>query len=157
MKVVLEFILTMVLSFVPGIVGVLFSPNGASDLWYNALNKSALTPDGWVFAVVWPLLYALLGVALFLVVRNAKTRQSKVPAYLLFLGQMALNALWSYVFFGLHMAGAALIVLVGLIIVSAFMMREFRSFNRWAGYLIWPYILWLIFAMYLNIIIVWLN
>lgn len=157
MKVVLEFILTMVLSFVPGIVGVLFSPNGASDLWYNALNKSALTPDGWVFSVVWPLLYALLGVALFLVIRNTKARQSKVPAYLLFLGQMALNALWSYVFFGLHMAGAALIVLVGLIIVSAFMMRAFRPFNRWAEYLVWPYIIWLIFAMYLNIIIVWLN
>lgn len=157
MKVVLEFILTMVLSFVPGIVGVLFSPNGASDLWYNALNKSALTPDGWVFAVVWPLLYALLGVALFLVVRNAKTRQSKAPAYSLFLAQMALNALWSYFFFGLHMMGAALIALVVLVIVSGYMMREFRSFNRWAGYLIWPYILWLIFAMYLNIIIVWLN
>ncbi len=157
MKVVLEFILTMVLSFVPGIVGVLFSPNGASDLWYNALNKSALTPDGWVFSVVWPLLYALLGVALFLVVRNAKTRQSKAPAYSLFLTQMVLNALWSYMFFGLHMMGAALIALVVLVIVSGYMMREFRSFNRWAGYLIWPYILWLIFAMYLNIIIVWLN
>lgn len=157
MKVVLEFILTMVLSFIPGIVGVLFSPNGASDLWYNALNKSALTPDGWVFSVVWPLLYALLGVALFLVIRNTKARQSKVPAYLLFLGQMALNALWSYMFFGLHMMGAALIALVVLVIVSGYMMREFRSFNRWAGYLIWPYILWLIFAMYLNIIIVWLN
>ena len=157
MKVVLEFILTMVLSFIPGIVGVLFSPNGASDLWYNALNKSALTPDGWVFSVVWPLLYALLGVALFLVIRNTKARQSKVPAYLLFLGQMALNALWSYMFFGLQMMGAALIALVVLVIVSGYMMREFRSFNRWAGYLIWPYILWLIFAMYLNIIIVWLN
>ena len=157
MKVVLEFILTMVLSFIPGIVGVLFSPNGASDLWYNALNKSALTPDGWVFSVVWPLLYALLGVALFLVVRNAKTRQSKTPAYSLFVAQMALNALWSYMFFGLHMMGAALIALVVLVIVSGYMMREFRSFNRWAGYLIWPYILWLIFAMYLNIIIVWLN
>lgn len=157
MKVVLEFILTMVLSFVPGIVGVLFSPNGASDLWYNALNKSALTPDGWVFSVVWPLLYALLGVALFLVIRNTKARQSKVPAYLLFLGQMALNALWSYVFFGLHMAGAALIVLVGLIIVSAFMMRAFRPFNRWAEYLVWPYIIWMIFATYLNVMIIWLN
>lgn len=157
MKVVLEFILTMVLSFVPGIVGVLFSPNGASDLWYNALNKSALTPDGWVFSVVWPLLYALLGVALFLVVRNAKARQFKAPAYSLFLTQMVLNALWSYFFFGLHMTRAALIALVVLVIVSGYMMREFRSFNRWAGYLVWPYILWLIFAMYLNIIIVWLN
>lgn len=157
MKVVLEFILTMVLSFVPGIVGVLFSPNGASDLWYNALNKSALTPDGWVFSVVWPLLYALLGVALFLVVRNAKTRQFKAPAYSLFLTQMVLNAFWSYFFFGLHMTRAALIALVVLVIVSGYMMREFRSFNRWAGYLVWPYILWLIFAMYLNIIIVWLN
>ena len=57
MKVVLEFILTMVLSFVPGIVGVLFSPNGASDLWYNALNKSAMTPDGWVFSVVFTVMY----------------------------------------------------------------------------------------------------
>lgn len=157
MKAVLEFILAMALSFVPGIVGVLFSPNGASDLWYNALSKSALTPDGWVFTVMWSLLYALLGVALFLVVRNAKTRQAKAPAYSLFLTQMTLNALWSYFFFGLHMTRAALIALVVLIIVSLYMTRVFRSFSRVAGYLVWPYILWLIFAMYLNIIIVWLN
>lgn len=157
MKAFFQFILAMVLAFIPGAIGIMFTPRGASDLWYNALEKSMLTPDGWVFGVAWTILYFLLGLALFLVIRNTKARQSKVPAYLLFLGQMALNALWSYLFFGLHMAGAALIVLVGLIIVSAFMKRAFRPFNRWAGYLVWPYIIWMIFATYLNVMIIWLN
>ena len=157
MRRVFQFIFAIIVSFIPGAIGNIYSPNGPSDAWYNMLNKSIVTPDGWVFGVAWTTLYALLGIALFLVMRNEQTRLSKTRAYLLFLIQMVLNALWSYTFFGAHMTGWALGVLIALIIASVMMMRAFRPFSKWASYLIWPYILWISFAAYLNIAIVWLN
>lgn len=157
MRRVFQFIFAIIVSFIPGAIGNIYSPNGPSDAWYNMLNKSIVTPDGWVFGVAWTMLYALLGIALFLVMRNEQTRLSKTRAYLLFLIQMVLNALWSYTFFGAHMTGWALVVLIALIVASVMMMRAFRPFSKWASYLIWPYILWISFAAYLNIAIVWLN
>lgn len=157
MRRVFQFIFAIIVSFIPGAIGNIYSPNGPSDAWYNMLNKSIVTPDGWVFGVAWTTLYALLGIALFLVMRNEQTRLSKTRAYLLFLIQMVLNALWSYTFFGAHMTGWALVVLIALIIASVMMMRAFRPFSKWASYLIWPYILWISFAAYLNIAVVWLN
>lgn len=157
MRRVFQFIFAIIVSFIPGAIGNIYSPNGPSDAWYNMLNKSIVTPDGWVFGVAWTTLYALLGIALFLVMRNEQTRLSKTRAYLLFLIQMVLNALWSYTFFGAHMTGWALVVLIALIIASVMMMRAFRPFSKWTSYLIWPYILWISFAAYLNIAIVWLN
>ena len=59
MKKFLLFVLAIAISFLPGIIGMMFSPDGASDIWYNTLMKPAVTPDGWVFAVVWPILYFL--------------------------------------------------------------------------------------------------
>lgn len=157
MKKFFQFILAMIISFIPGAIGIMFTPSGASDMWYNTINKSFLTPDGWVFGVAWTILYALLGIALFLIIVNDKTRQSKTKSYLLFLVQMVLNAMWTYLFFGLHLTGAALIVLVLLIAFSFWMMRAFYSISRPASYLVWPYILWMLFALYLNGAIIYMN
>ncbi len=157
MKNFFRFILAIVISFIPGITGMLFSPHGNSDLWYNTLNKPILTPDGWVFAVAWTILYALLGISLYLIISNDKTRQSKTKAYVLFFIQMVLNALWSYLFFGLHLVSAALITIILLIIFTFWMMRAFHPISRAASYLVWPYILWLLFALYLNGAIMYLN
>lgn len=156
MKKFLLFVLAIVLSFLPGIIGMFFSPDGASDLWYNALNKPWLTPDGWVFAVVWPILYFILGIALYLIIVD-KTRYSKAMPYGVFAAHVFLNALWSYLFFGLNMMGAGLIVLLVLIGVTIWMMRAFRPISRTAYYLVWPYLVWLLFALYLNGSILFLN
>ena len=80
MKKFLLFVLALVISFLPGIIGMMFSPDGASDVWYNVLNKPFLTPPGWVFAVVWPILYLILGIALYLIIVD-KTRYSKAKPY----------------------------------------------------------------------------
>lgn len=156
MKKFFQFIIAVIISFVPGAIGMIYSPNGPSDLWYNALNKSLLTPDGWVFAVVWPILYFLLGIALYLIISD-KSRQTKSKAYWLFAVQMGLNALWSYLFFGLQLPSAGLICLVILLAFSIWMMRAFYQLRKSAGYLIIPYIVWLVFAMYLNSVVVYLN
>ncbi len=157
MKKFFQFILAIIISFIPGAIGVLFTPSHGSDMWYNAINKSMLTPDGWVFGVAWTILYAILGIALFLIISNDKTRHSKTKSYVLFFIQMILNALWTYLFFGIHLISAALIVLVLLIAVSVWMMRAFYPISRAASYLIWPYLLWLVFALYLNGTIMYLN
>ena len=157
MKKFFTFVFAMIISFIPGIIGVMFTPHGASNVWYNALAKSALTPAGWVFGVAWTILYILLGIALFLVIDNAKTRVNKSNAYWLFATQMGLNALWSYVFFGAHMVALALLVLALLIVVSVYMERAFRPISKAASYLVWPYIIWMCFATYLNATIMVLN
>ncbi len=151
------FVLAIFISFIPGIIGVMFTPSHGDDLWYNALNNSVLTPDGWVFGVAWTILYTLLGISLFLVMKNEKSRQNKSKAYILFVAQMGLNALWTYLFFGLNFVGAALLCLVALIAISIWMAVAFKPFSRAASYLIWPYIAWLFFALYLNGTILLLN
>ena len=158
MKKFWTFVLAVVISFIPGVIGGFFSPisPGANE-WYNGLAQSVLTPNGWVFSIAWIILYALLGIALYLVMVAAKTRQNKALAYALFIAQMGLNALWSYLFFGLHMIGGALVCLVALVAVAIWMTAAFKPISRGASYLVWPYILWLIFALYLNAVILTLN
>lgn len=158
MKKFLTFVLAIVISFVPGVIGGFFSPMspGANE-WYNGLAQSVWTPNGWVFMVAWLILYTLLGISLFLVMNNTKTRQNKSKAYILFAAQMGLNALWSYLFFGLHFVGGALLSLVALIAVSIWMLVAFKPISRAASYLVWPYIAWLLFALYLNGTILLLN
>lgn len=157
MKKFLRFVAAMIISFIPCAIGLFFTPRGGSDMWYNTINKSVLTPDGWVFGVAWGVLYFLLGIALFLIMNNDRTRHSKTKAYALFFSQMVLNALWTYLFFGLHLVGAAFIVLVVLIAMSIWMMRAFFLISKGAARLVWPYIIWCLFALYLNGTILFLN
>ena len=158
MKKFWTFILALVVSFIPGVIGGFFSPmSPGANQWYNGLAQSVLTPNGWVFSIAWLILYTLLGIALYLIMRSGKTRQNKALAYALFFAQMGLNALWSYLFFGLQMVGGALLTLVALIGVAIWMMIAFKPISRAASYLVWPYLLWLCFALYLNGVILMLN
>lgn len=157
MKKFFMFVFAIFISFLPGIFGVIFTPSHSDDVWYNALNNSVLTPDGWVFGVAWTILYTLLGIALFLIMNNTKTRLSKTKAYVLFVAQMILNALWTYLFFGAHLVGAAIVCLVALIAVSIWMLVVFKPISKMASYLVWPYVIWMCFALYLNGTILFLN
>ncbi len=157
MRRCIQFIVAMVISFLPGIFAVFFTPHGNSHIWYNGLIKTGLTPPGWVFSVAWTILYFLLGWALYLVIKHEKHIREKIWAYVLFGAQVILNALWSYVFFGAHLAGLGLVILLGLFVVSAFMARVFDRFDRRAAYMVIPYLLWLLFAFYMNAYIALMN
>lgn len=154
---ILAMLMSMILSFAPGALGMLFSPSGNSDAWYNALEKSVLNPAGWVFGVAWTVLYFLLGIALYLVITSTKSFVKKSKALTLFFFHMVMNALWSYLFFGLHMSQVGLLVILVLLSIAFFMQKEFRLVDKYAGYLVLPYIAWLFFALYLNGMIVYLN
>ena len=157
MKKILMFICAMVFAFLPGVFGIMFTPDGVSDAWYNALNKSVLTPDGWVFGAVWTVLYALLGLALFLVMKTSRGGTGKTRSYMLFGAQMIVNGLWTYLCFGVHMPAVAFAIIIALIVISIWMMRAFYQINRGASYMVVPYVLWLIMAAYLNGVILYLN
>lgn len=160
MKSFFTLIAAILISFIPGAIGVLFTPvTGHTDAWYNTLANSALTPAPIVFSIAWTVLYTLLGIALFFIWRAKKrSRETGVCASeWLFFAQMVLNALWSYVFFGLQMPTLGLFVLFGLIIISIYMAAEFKTVSPTAYYLVWPYIAWLVFAFYLNGVIACMN
>ena len=156
----LKFVFAMFLSFLPGLIGVIVTPiDTGGNLWYNTLNNSILTPAGWVFSVVWTILYFLLGLALFLIMQknNSKGRYNKTSSYVLFGINMFFNALWSFVFFGAQLPEIALIILTAMIVTSIFMARSFFRISRAAFWLTMPYIVWLMFAFYLNGMIIYLN
>ncbi len=157
MKRFIQFCVAMVISFLPGIFGVFFTPHGDSDLWYTGLVTSGLTPGGIWFGIAWTILYALLGVALYLIIKNARPESKKIRAYILFVVQMILNAGWTYAFFGAHMTAFALIILLALFIVSAWMARVFFDIDRRTVWFIVPYLLWMMFAFYMNAYIVLMN
>ncbi|MDD5152219.1 MAG: tryptophan-rich sensory protein [Flavobacterium sp.] len=126
--------------------------------WYPTLVKPSFNPPNWIFAPVWSMLYVMMGVAAGLVWNRIDFDKEVIKkALILFAIQLALNALWSYLFFGLKnpMLAGIEIVLLWLMIFETY--TQFVKINKIAGYLFIPYLLWVSFAMVLNGSIWWLN
>ena len=124
--------------------------------WYAGLRKPLLTPPGWVFGPVWSVLYLLMAISAWLVWREAGVSGAR-PAFALFLAQLALNVLWSGIFFGLHRPGVALAEIIVLEIAIIATAIQFSVFSRAAFWLMVPYIVWVGFAAFLNLRIWQLN
>lgn len=130
----------------------------AIETWYSALEKPSFNPPNWIFAPVWTLLFVLMGIAAGLVWDKIKEQNEEVKKALgFFLIQLILNAVWSYLFFGLKNPMLALIeiILLWLLIYETFL--QFKKINKTAGYLLIPYMAWVAFAAVLNGSIWWLN
>ncbi len=145
------------LSFFPGIVSLFWTVGAGADSWYNTVHKTVLAPPHWVFLVVWPILYLLLAISFYLLILPRYTKRSIDLPVALFGIHMVLNTLWNYLIFGLHLIFPGVIVLIGLIITAFIMQRKFALENETSGLLIWPYIIWLIYAFYRNVSILILN
>ena len=126
--------------------------------WYPILEKPSFNPPNWIFAPVWTALYIMMGVAAGLVWNRIKYETEAVKkALVFFIIQLILNAMWSYLFFGLRnpmLAGLEIIVL-WLMIYETYI--QFNKINKIAGYLFIPYLAWVSFAAVLNASIWWLN
>ncbi len=134
---------------VAGLVGSLFTIPSIPT-WYAQLAKPAFTPPSWVFGPVWTVLYVLMGIAFFLVwQKNFKGagRNAAIGAYAL---QLALNVLWSIVFFGMHSPLAGLVVIALLWVSIAATIAVFSRVSKAAAWLLLPYLLWVSFASLLN-------
>jgi len=137
-------------------VGALFTVQ-AIPTWYATLVKPALNPPSWVFGPVWTTLYALMGIAAFLVWQRGWAERTVRAALGVFGVQLLLNASWSIVFFGLHSPAWALANIAALWIAVIWTMFVFYKISRPAMYLLVPYIIWVSFASYLNYSIWILN
>lgn len=120
--------------------------------FYAQLVRPSWSPPGFVFGPVWTLLYAMLALAAWFVWRERGFRGAAAPLAL-FAVQLALNALWSWLFFAWRQGGAAFAEIVVLWIAIALTLRAFRRVRRLAGALLVPYLLWVTFAAALNLAI----
>jgi benzodiazapine receptor len=128
------------------------------NTWFPTLIKPSFNPPPWVFAPVWSTLYIMMGIAAGLVWSRIDFDKDAVKTALLyFVIQLALNALWSILFFGLRNPLLALIgiVLLWLMIYETYI--KFVKIDKIAGYLFIPYLAWVTFATVLNASIWWLN
>lgn len=123
--------------------------------WYATLAKPAFTPPNWLFGPAWTALYGLMAVAVWRARAAAGAARARVTA--LFVTQLALNAVWSPVFFGLHAPAAALAIIIALLVAVAATLVAFCRVERTAGLLLAPYLAWIGFAAALNAAIVALN
>jgi tryptophan-rich sensory protein len=139
-----------------GVVGSLFTFNAISG-WYSTLQKPALNPPSWVFAPVWTMLYAFMGISAFLIYQKGWKRKEVKRALGVFGIQLFLNAIWSIIFFGLHRPGFALMDIVLLWIAILITIIAFAKIFKPAAWLLLPYLVWVSFATYLNFAIFYLN
>ena len=136
-----------------GLLAQLFS--NMQSGFFSSLEKPPLSPPGWLFPVVWTLLYALMGIAAYRVY-NSKA-ENRTGALVLYGLQLFVNFLWPIVFFRLQNIGAAMAVLILLLVLVVLTTVQFIKIDRLAGLLLLPYLLWLSFALYLNIGLYFLN
>ncbi|MFM2068715.1 MAG: tryptophan-rich sensory protein [Pseudomonadota bacterium] len=122
--------------------------------FYAALVRPAWAPPGWVFAPVWSALFTAMAVAAWLVWRTPTSRpRARLVALGLFAVQLAFNALWSWLFFGWHLGGAALAEVLLLWLLIAATTVAFRRVQPLAAWLLVPYLLWVAFASVLNFVL----
>lgn len=144
--------------FIPLAVGglsALFTMNSMEA--FSALNQPLLSPPGWLFPVVWTILFVLMGIAAYLVATSSAPTKEKRTAFIVYGAQLFFNFLWSIIFFNrgdFLFAFIWLIALWALIIANIFL---FYRISKPAGLLLIPYLLWVTFAGYLNFAIYLLN
>lgn len=138
-------VLWLALSAVVAAFGGMFEPGQ----WYTQIARPDWTPPNWLFGPVWTFLYVAMAVAAWLVTRSGGWQGNRL-ALGLYLMQLLLNALWSWLFFGEHLIGLALIDIVCLFVLIAVVMVLFWRVRRAAGLLMLPYGLWVGFAAVLN-------
>ncbi len=142
-------IAAIVLAQAVGAVGTIFTARKIPT-WYKGLRKPKLSPPNWIFGPVWVTLFALMGIASFLVWREGWDAAPVKLALLMYAAQFILNVLWSAIFFGLENPWAAFVEILVLWIAIAATIASFSQVSGIAAWLLLPYLMWVTFAGYLN-------
>lgn len=151
--------LLIICILMPEIIGFLsnFLSNGAMKD-YNNLKHPAFSPPGWVFIIVWIILYLLMGISLyFIIMSNYYPLDMKKAALLFFSAQLFFNFLWSIVFFKYELRFNAFLLTLVIIGLTVMTIMAFIQINKLSGLILIPYLLWLIYASYLNYFTWFLN
>ena len=118
--------------------------------WFVTLEKPPGNPPNWIFGPVWTTLYTLMGIALARIWHLSDPSPARRKALIVFAVQMSLNLAWTPVFFGAHQIGAALLIILSLLITIGFTIASFRKVDKPAAALLIPYSVWVSYATYLN-------
>jgi tryptophan-rich sensory protein len=155
-KSILVLAACIVLCELAGIIGSIFTIS-AIPTWYAGLEKPFFTPPSWAFAPVWLSLYFLMGIALYLVLEAKPKNKTPFIAFGTFGIQLALNVLWSIIFFGLKNTALAFAEIILLWIAIFLTILEFHKVSKKSAWLLLPYILWVSIASALNLSVWLLN
>ncbi|WP_090993169.1 TspO/MBR family protein [Pedobacter insulae] len=153
---ILPFIICLLIPLAVGALGSFFTFESVKT-WYTTLNKPSFNPPNNIFGPVWTTLYILMGIASYLVWKQRKTAAGYNRAILIYILQLILNLMWSFLFFYLQQIGFALIEIGVLWIFLVMNAILFYRIHKVAGLLYIPYILWVSFATYLTYSIYMLN
>ena len=123
--------------------------------WYQALKKSPLTPPGWVISTVWVILYAMIIASGAFFLKNGGNIRS--AGFVYYCAAWVFNILWPPLFFTYQRLDLSFIVILSLNVLIAYTINEFYKVSHTAAYLLIPYLVWVIFATYLNMYIVRYN
>jgi len=146
----------IVLPLLVGAVGSVIT-TASIPVWYTTLTKPWFTPPNWVFAPVWITLYCMMGVSLWLIIKDGFDDDEIKDGAICFAAQLALNFLWSIAFFGLRSPLMGLIVIIILLGLIGLTIQRFRRISKPAAYLLIPYFCWTCCATVLNTSIILLN
>ena len=142
---------------IPLAVGGLGALLGGGMDTYQTLHQPPLSPPGWLFPIVWTILYLLMGWASYRILVSDAPREERKKALTFYGIQLFLNFLWPVVFFGLGWYWAAFILLLALWVMIYLTMHLFGLIDDTAENLLIPYLLWVTFAGYLNLGVALLN
>ena len=121
-----------------------------SSVWYDSLIKPFLQPPAWIFSPVWIIMYGLLLTSIILYSISISEKK-KISGYIYFIVHMIFNLLWSPVFFTLHKIDIAFVLILIMDFTAILLISKFFSISKLAGSLLFPYLVWLLFATYLNL------
>jgi translocator protein len=151
-----QLIASLAICLAVGLLGSLIT-SPAIPTWYAELNKPTFNPPSWVFGPVWTILYILMAVAAWLIWRQGRPTEGVKLALALFALQLALNLLWSFIFFGCHSPLYAYVEIMLLWLAIVFTIISFTRLSHPAAWLMFPYLLWVTYASLLNYAIWKLN
>lgn len=156
MKNIILLVVCIAIAYAAGAIGSIFTFQSIPT-WYAGLVKPHLNPPNWIFGPVWSLLYTLMGIAIFLVVKNGFSTDVVKIATGFFAAQLILNTAWSVVFFGMKTTFAPMFIIAALWLSILACIIIFWKISKPASIMMMPYILWVSFAAYLNISVHFLN
>lgn len=148
-RFILQIIIFVAIANAAGLIGTFFTFD-AIPTWYASLTKPSFSPPNWVFGPVWTILYTLMGVAAAYVWRERTRLTHAARGMRWWWIQLALNALWSPVFFGLQRMDIALGIIILMWLAIAATIIEFKRVNVWCALALAPYLAWVSFATLLN-------
>ena len=153
---IIQGLYSFILVFIASLISKHFTDIGLEN-FYETINVSDITPENNYFRYIWKALYILLFLSFFTILVSKKSVEQFDDANALFIFQLFLQILWTFSFFYMGQLLASSIVIVLLVIEAFLMIYVFYPINKWAVLMVFPYLIWIMFASYLNIYIVFIN